>query len=306
MTSRKLVLLSGPTASGKTSLSYKLQKEFSFSLCNFDSLLFYKELNIGTAKPSVDELRKFPLELINMRSLFDKPMNASTYCDEAVPLIDKLHSEDKVPLLVGGSGFYLRALIKGMYPSETVTDEVKKKISLINDPFQKLKEVDPIAHAKLHGNDSYRIQRALEHYFSTGKAFSKAEEERIDRYKQKGWQLFHIHLNPDKESAWKQICLRTEEMLKQGLIEEVKQLLEAGATGDEKPLQSVGYKETISFLRSSETDLKALSERISISTRQLAKAQRTWFQKVQGMHIIPSPDHSDRIILQLRDFLSRN
>mgnify|MGYP001386056894 CR=1 FL=1 len=128
---KKVIIISGPTASGKTKVSLKLiqkgkQKNIPFAIVNFDSLLFYNELNIGTAKPTIEELDQFPHHMVNIASITN-PLNASDYYKKAIPIIQKLHEDNIIPILVGGSGFYLRSLIKGMYKCPTISNELKEK-----------------------------------------------------------------------------------------------------------------------------------------------------------------------------------
>lgn len=282
-------IISGPTASGKTSTSIELAKQFGGEIINFDSLLFYKELNIGTAKPTLEEMQNIPHHQINTHSA-KNPLNAADYIRSTIPLISDLHKKGKIIYLVGGSGFYLQALLYGMYDSTTTPEHILTQSNQLYQeqgitPFLDILKVnDPISYENYHANDHYRIRRAVEHFWANGTAFSESRQS-MSQKKLKGpmvslnWQVFHAYLDIPKEQHWELIQKRTKTMLKDGLIDEVKEMLENGFTGAEKPLLSIGYKETQDFLNGKIHDLKALEERISISTRQLAKAQRTWFKK---------------------------
>lgn len=286
----KVIVISGPTASGKTDITIELALKFGGEVVNFDSLLLYKEINIGTAKPSLEERKAIPHHMIDVRSI-SNPMNAADYAREAFPIIERLLKEKKLVWLVGGSGFYLQALLKGMYESVTTPQETLQKSDALYEkegiaPFRAiLKEHDLKSYDRFHENDHYRIRRAVEHWWTTGLPFSLAREEKdqsndqMDRPTIHDWDVLHVHLDLPKEEHLKIIEKRTDRMLSSGLIEEVKDLLSKGFTGLEKPLQSIGYKETLDLLFGVYKNIAECRERIIISTRQLAKSQRTWFKR---------------------------
>ena len=269
-----------------------MKKNIPFAIVNFDSLLFYNELNIGTAKPTSEELKKFSHHMVNITSITN-PMNASDYYKKAIPIIQKLHEGNIIPILVGGSGFYLRSLIKGMYDSPTVSDELKAKNEIL---FQKegitpfleiLKKHDHYSYENLHPNDSYRIIRATEFFQTTGTPIS-SEKNRLDLRNPydfsnggaQNWKIFHSYLDIPKDQHQIIIEKRTKQMIEEGLIDEVRLILKEGFIGTEKPLQSIGYKETLQFIEGKFDSQESYIERICISTRQLAKSQRTFFKKV--------------------------
>jgi tRNA dimethylallyltransferase len=297
----KLVIISGPTASGKTGLSIELsnlvttQTDLEPVIMNFDSLCFFKEVCIGTAKPTIEERQGIQHELFEVHSISEK-FNASKYVELAEKRIESLLKENKVIFLVGGSAFYLRALIKGMYESKEIDtqlkDDTEKKYESEGIQFilDYLSDNDPNILKILHKNDHYRLTRAYYHHKTTSCLFSeeKSKMDKIDPYDLKkevkhDWDLHHIYLDIPKEEHYTIIESRTQKMIAAGLIEEVEELLKLGFTGLEKPLQSIGYKETVEFLSGNDTPLETkddLIERIFISTRQLAKSQRTFFKKI--------------------------
>jgi tRNA dimethylallyltransferase len=288
--SSKVIVISGPTASGKTSTSVELASELGGEIVNFDSLLLYKEINIGTAKPTPEEQKRVPHHMVNVRSI-SNPMNAADYAADALKVVEKLLQEEKVVYLVGGSGFYLQALLKGMYDSPTTPIEVQQRSEKLYSqegihPFLLiLKDVDPETFARYHENDHYRIRRAVEHWWANGTKLSEERKKKdssnqsLNKSTVHDWDLLHIHLDLPKEEHLQIIRARTKEMLKNGLYEEVKNLLNEGFTGLEKPLQSIGYKEILDFHFGVYKTLEECEERIVISTRQLAKSQRTWFNR---------------------------
>lgn len=288
----KVVIVSGPTASGKTDTAIGLARTFGGEVVNFDSLLLYKEITIGTAKPTPEERKDIPHHMIDVTSIAS-PMNASDYMRMAYPVVEKLLQEKKIVYLVGGSGFYLQALLKGMYDSPTTPTDVLKRSELMYQnegiaPFLEiLKQHDPGSFARYHENDHYRVRRAVEHWWANGTAFFEERQKKnegnttLPGASVHGWEMYHAYLNLPKEEHLRIIEKRTDRMLEQGLIEEVKGLLDQGFTGLEKPLQSIGYKEALNFIFGVYKSKDECRERIIISTRQLAKSQRTWFNRDQ-------------------------
>ncbi len=321
MNKRPIFIISGATASGKTGLSIDLakaciQSNFPTEIINFDSLLFYKDLNIGTAKPSLMERDGIHHHLIDVCELNDE-MNASRFSEMASSIIENLHARNITPILVGGSAFYIRALIKGMYEGTTITDEIRSKVaSIFTDKGidhirEVLKDQDPDSFNRLHENDEYRNLRAYEFLLQTGKPISLEKEKIEDPYdfsqtQHPQWESYHIYLDLPKEEHWPIMEMRTKQMIKLGLIDEVKDILKRdGISGSEKSLQSIGYKETIDFLRG-ETLLtqQELIERIYISTRQLSKSQKTFFKKIKPKHNYHPLQDRDKIVQESLKFLS--
>lgn len=313
----KVIVISGPTASGKTDLAVELANEFGGEVVNFDSLLLYKEINIGTAKPTPEEQRTIPHHMLNVRSIAH-PMNAADYAREAMPIIEKLLGENKLVYLVGGSGFYLQALLKGMYDSPTTPPEITKRSDDLYEnegitPFLSiLKEQDKKSFERYHENDHYRLRRAVEHLWTTGSPLSSAREDKDDSNQRMegptihNWDVLHIYLDLPKEEHLKIIEKRTDKMLKSGLIEEVKSLLAEGFSGQEKPLLSIGYKETLDFISGNFKTLEECRERIVISTRQLAKSQRTWFNRDSFKKTFHPLEERSKIFLQVEKFIKNN
>ena len=289
----KVIIVSGPTATGKTDISIELARQFGGEVVNFDSLLLYKEITIGTAKPTSLEQGEIPHHMINVASI-SEPMNAAAYAKMALPIINQLHEKNKLVYLVGGSGFYLQALLQGMYDSPTTPKEISERSDKLYQelgisPFLEiLAQHDPATLNRYHANDHYRVRRAVEHFWNTGtplsEARSKKDEENQSREQSNvhGWETLHLHLDVPKDEHSEIIINRTKKMLHSGLIQEVHELLRQGFTGNEKPLQSIGYKEVIELERGLIKSEAECMERIIVSTRQLAKSQRTWFNRIQG------------------------
>ncbi|AUN99312.1 tRNA (adenosine(37)-N6)-dimethylallyltransferase MiaA [Bacteriovorax stolpii] len=294
---KKLIIVSGPTASGKTktsiAIAQKIQNDLGkkAAVVNFDSLLFYKEISIGTAKPTKEEQAGIEHHMIDIESI-KSPMNAAQFIRIGEKLILNLMKEDKIIILVGGSAFYLRALLKGMYESPTPSQEIKDKLDGwyktegIAPFIEYLKVHDPQSLVNLHSNDHYRLMRAVEHFEATGTKISDQKKE-LDEQNPYDfskiahpWNILHIYLDLPKDEHFQVITKRTEEMFAQGLMAEIEGLVRAGFSLEEKPLASIGYKEAIELRQGLFATEKECIERISISTRQLAKSQRTFFNKI--------------------------
>lgn len=312
----KVIVISGPTASGKTSVSIELAKMFGGEIVNFDSLLFYKELNIGTAKPTLTEMGSIPHHMVNIKSI-STPINAADFAQMAFPIVENLISQNKNVFLVGGSGFYLQALLKGMYDSPTTPPEILERSEQLYkdqgiDPFRKiLLENDLKSYERYHLNDHYRIRRAVEHFWNTGSPLSSARESKDSLNSQlmkstiHNWDLHHIYLDIPKKEHLAIIEERSKKMIEQGLIEEVKDLLTCGFTGLEKPLQSIGYKEAINYLSGKYESIHECVEQMIISTRQLAKSQRTWFNRDAFKFNFNPLEERHQIFLQVENFLKK-
>ncbi|MFP5490518.1 MAG: tRNA (adenosine(37)-N6)-dimethylallyltransferase MiaA [Bacteriovoracia bacterium] len=305
----KVLVLSGPTATGKTGQAILLAKKFGLEIVNFDSLLFYRELSIGTAKPTKDEQANIPHHLINVCSIAE-PMNAADFAKLAAPIIEEIHQRKKNVLLVGGSGFYLQALLEGMWDSPTTPLEVSQRSDELYvkegiTPFlEVLEKNDRESFHRLHANDHYRIRRAVEHFWTHHSPFS-LQRNVFSPQKPQHWQVLHLHLDLPKEDHLKIIEARTELMVKSGLVDEVQTLLKNGFIGTEKPLQAIGYKETLDWLNGVYgSDQAAYIERIVINTRRLAKSQRTWFKKKEKFVFDPRHE-SEALMAKCHNFISQ-
>ncbi|MDH4469315.1 MAG: tRNA (adenosine(37)-N6)-dimethylallyltransferase MiaA [Bacteriovoracaceae bacterium] len=317
----KIAIFMGPTATGKSSLAIEAAKKFSAEIINFDSLLFYKELNIGVAKPTLADLNSVPHHLVNVTTI-DRPWDAAIFRERALTALKSMNSTSRV-ILVGGSGFYLRALTDGMYPSSTVPTPIRQKSDELYQssgiaPFwELLTQVDPLSYQKLSPNDHYRIRRAVEHWWCHQTAFSESQSLwETEKNSQKLQNLLpanlsFLYLDLPKDEHWPIILERTRTMVHAGLLEEVSELLKT-FSGEERPLQSIGYKESQAYLRGeipgaqsshSVTSEEKLIERIYLATRQLAKSQRTWFQKMPKETFHPLQD-KHKIFSYLENFFA--
>lgn len=288
----RVLVLSGPTATGKTALAVRLAREArrrAGAVCevvNFDSMLFYRELSVGTAKPSEAERREVPHHLVDVAS-FRSPMDAFRFSALAARAVDGLLAAGRVPVLVGGSGFYLRALLKGMIDGEPAGPAPAGPPPGIDEAREGLGRLDPDSLASIHPNDHYRLVRAWEYRLRTGARFSEAKR-RMERarpwdfssHRRPGWDVLHLHVDVPRDEHLPLIRARTRRMLADGLVGEVRGLLASCGPGRPRALRAVGYRDAVLWLDGGGGDEGALADRIDASTRRLAKSQRTFFKKV--------------------------
>ena len=275
----KVICIVGPTCSGKTSLSIELAERMEIEIISADSRQFYKYLNIGTAKPSNKDLEIIPHHFINSLEP-DESYNASRFENEALSIIGSIFERKKIPVVVGGSGLYIKALIDGIFDEVDVDFEyrnelIEKKNKLgIDYLYSELSKVDPESAVKMLPQNWKRIIRALEVYHLTGNTISvhqKAHKRKID------FNFVQFGLNWERSILYKNIEKRVNDMISLGLLEETKSILNMGFSKNLNSLNTVGYKEIISFLNGNNSFENAV-ELIKRNTRRLAKRQLTWFR----------------------------
>jgi tRNA dimethylallyltransferase len=292
-----LIIIIGPTASGKTSLAVELAKHFNTEVISADSRQIYKYLTIGTAKPNSEEMQGVKHHLIDILEP-DKDYSAGMFEDDAEAIVQNLHLQGKIPILAGGSGLYVKALVDGLFGDNksektlSIRKELNDKLSNFGKDYlyNELMSVDPVSAEKYADKNTRRVIRALEFYYSEGKLFSEAHEK--DSVKSKYLPIY-IALNWDRETIYNRINRRTELMWEQGLIEETNAVLEMGYTKDLNSLNTVGYKECIAFLEGKMTKEEAIEE-MKKNTRRYAKRQMTWNRSIENVKYI-SPADTDII-----------
>ncbi len=276
-----LVALVGPTAVGKTALSLRLAEEIHAEIINVDSLQVFRGLDIGTAKPGYEERQRIPHHLIDVVDI-DEPFDASDFVRKAMGVIRSITSRGKVSLLVGGTGLYLRSLLEGLAPCPGCDPAIRGVLSEIHRQQGKgalhrlLSSIDPEAAARLHPNDTFRVMRALEVYYQTGEPMSIWQK----RHRIKERQRLHcikIGLTRPRRELYERIDARIEAMLDAGFLREVEDLLDRGYSPRLKPLQSLGYRHMILFLKKEISFSKAMAQ-MKRDTRHYAKRQMTWFR----------------------------
>lgn len=281
MQKEKVIVICGPTASGKTALSIELAKKINGEIISSDSMQIYKDMTIGTAKPTVEEMQGIKHYLIDFVSP-DERYSVADYKKDAKKAIKEIIGKGKTPIIVGGTGLYVDSLIYEIeYPNiefdeqyrESLEKQVEKKG--LEELYEKAKEIDPQAIEKISKNDKKRILRILEIYHATGK--NKTEQEKESRKKEVEYDYKVYALNWDREKLYERIDKRVDIMIEQGLIEEVKEVYnkyEKFPTA----MQGLGYKEVVQYLEN-ELTKEEMIEKIKQETRRYAKRQLTWFRK---------------------------
>lgn len=303
MQKNKVIVICGPTASGKTSLSIELAKQIDGEIVSCDSMQIYKDMTIGTAKPTKEEMQGIKHYLIDCVSP-EVRYSVADYKKDSINAIKEIILKGKVPIIVGGTGLYLESLIYGIEYNEIETDlEYRKALEDIekNEGLEKLyemaKQIDEQAIEKISHNDKKRIFRVLEIYHSTGKTKTELEIESRKNGPDYNYILFGI--NMDREKLYDRINRRVDIMIKQGLIEEVKKLLNKY---NEFPtaMQGLGYKEVVAYLEGKMTK-EDMIEKIKMETRRYAKRQITWFKKykdIKWINGLEDINNNIRIILE--------
>ncbi len=274
-------VIGGPTASGKSKLAVELAKKVNGEIISADSMQIYKEMNIGTAKVNKEEMQGVQHYLVDFVSP-DERYSVSNFKKDAEKAIEEILEKGKTPIVVGGTGLYIDSLIYGIeFQNEEVDLEYREKLNKIADEkgleslYKKAQEIDPEAMKKISINDRKRIIRVLEIYHKTGK--TKTEQELQSRKNEVKYEYKVFAITMDREKLYERIEKRIDFMIEQGLIEEVKQILEKYHTFP-TAMQGLGYKEVGEYLEGSCTK-EEMIEKIKKETRHYAKRQLTWFRK---------------------------
>lgn len=303
------IFISGPTASGKTALSLELAEWLHADIISADSRQIYRDMNIGTATPSPDELKRVKHYFINERNP-DESFSAGEFGRLAREIIGKKIANKKSVIVCGGSGLYLQAVL-GMIAEGLESDpELRKKIRQRGEKegwdvlYAELRRLDPELAADIDAGNPKRISRALEICYSHG---TKASEIYSEQKKEFPWPYLSIGLLPERQFLYEQINKRVLQMVKSGLTDEVRGLLEKGYSPELNALNTVGYKEIIAFLEGKWSLEKAIAE-IQKNTRRFAKRQITWFRKYAPDISIEygENEHFENILQQTKNIIRMN
>ncbi len=311
----KAICLMGPTASGKTDLAIYLTEHFPVDIISVDSAMVYRGLNIGSAKPGEEDLAKAPHRLIDVVDPADA-YSAARFRNDALKEMAEIIKAGRIPLLVGGTMLYFRALLDGLSKLPSSDEATRKKIEQQAKEtgwakmHQRLAEVDAQAAKRIHPNDPQRISRALEVYEMTGKPMSQLQKEQ--KAEPLPYQVLKLALIPSERTVLHQrIEKRFSQMLQQGLIEEVKTLLDRGDLHEDLPaIRAVGYRQVWDYL-ADRIDYTEMEERGVIATRQLAKRQLTWLRSEKGLTIYDLSRYSEQhikenVLKTVKKYLSSN
>lgn len=279
---KKIYAIAGPTASGKTAIGVELALHIGGEVINFDSVQIYRGIEIATAKPTDAEKRGVPHHLIDY---VDPRINytATDWAADAARKIEEIESRGKIPVLVGGTGFYLRTLRQPLFESPKTDESIRQRLKSIHESrgpehlHRMLRRVDAVAAARLFPRDYPRVMRALEVYFQTGKKLSDVQSERADP-PEFASRIRMFVLNPPREELYEKINRRAEAHFDAGLVDEVKGLIADGVPETSNALGAHGYRRVCEYLRG-ELTLESAIEKTKQDVRNYAKRQLTWYRR---------------------------
>lgn len=280
---QKLLIICGATATGKTRLAVDCAKLLNTEIISADSQLVYKGLNVGTAKPTIEEKDGVVHHMIDVASPYEN-YSVSDYEKAALPIVDSLISQGKTPVICGGTGFYVNSLLYSFSYGNTAADEsVRQKLEELLQSngkealYEKLRSVDPETAEKLHVNDVKRVIRALEIFYLTGNKKSEQNDVATPRY-----NYLAVAVDYPREELYERINKRVDIMFENGLIEEVKNLLAQGINENCRCMQAIGYKEILECLKNGDNN-STMRDIIKQNTRRYAKRQITFFKKLPNV-----------------------
>ena len=307
---KNLICIAGPTASGKTALSIALAKELGGEIVSCDSMQVYKRMDIGTAKPTAEEMEGIPHHMLSVAEPWED-FSVGKYCRLATPSVDNILSRGKTAIIVGGTGLYMDALIKGNdfapVPSTGRRKELERLAAEqgIQAVIEQLRAVDPESAERLHPSDQKRIIRAMEVYLETG--------ETITEHNRKT-QLIPPRYNPvwfaledaDRAKLYARIDRRVEIMLEQGLLAEIQGLLDAGIPEICTAMQAIGYKEFVDAIKG-RSSMETATALVQQSSRKYAKRQLTWFRRNSAIHWLVREENegTEEILAKARQVLAQ-
>jgi tRNA dimethylallyltransferase len=281
----KALVILGPTAAGKSRIALELSENYGGEIVCIDSRTVYRRIDVGTAKPSPSDRERIPHHMLDLLELNQK-CDAAWFAREAREAVRDICGRGKLPILVGGAGFYLRAVLHGLFSLDLYNHKREEfSESLEGVPtdklYRRLQGIDSESCLRIHRNDRYRIIRALEIFELSGKTMSEhiRGQENDEQFE---LEAVKIGLNSEREIIHSRINRRTRDMIERGWIEEVQRLIDEGVDPQWPGMQTIGYHEIISYI-SGEIDLALCIEKISAATRQYAKRQLTWFRKEEGV-----------------------
>lgn len=300
---KPLVILAGPTAVGKTDLSIRLAKQINGAIISADSMQVYKDMDIGSAKVMPEEMQGVPHYLIDCLEP-SEPFHIVRFQQMAKEALAEIYAKGQIPIVAGGTGFYIQALLYDIDFSNQDCDEAyRQELSKFakehgNEALhEKLKDIDPVSYETIHANNSKRVIRALEFYHITGKPISAHNEE--EHQKTSPYNFVYFVLTDDRKTLYDRIDRRVDLMMEKGLVEEVRALYDKGYRRNMVSMQGLGYKEILDYLEGKCTLEEAVYV-IKRETRHFAKRQLTWFRRERDVIWLNRPDFAggDPVILE--------
>lgn len=294
MKQKPLIILTGPTAVGKTSLSIKLAKELNTEIVSADSMQVYKSMDIGTAKITKEEMNGIPHHLIDIIEP-DVNFNVCDFKKEACKAIDLIYEKGKIPLIVGGTGFYIKALLYDtdfdiQEDNAKIRSDLETELNIygIDYMHNKLAQIDPKSALVIHKNNTKRVLRAIEYFMLNNKPISEHNEIMND--KESPYNFLYFVLNDTRDKLYERIGCRVDQMLEQGLLNEINELKSKGLNKYHTSMQAIGYKEILEYVDNLVSFEDAV-ENLKKDTRHLAKRQLTWFRSQKEITWINKPDY---------------
>lgn len=282
MKKRPMVILTGPTAVGKTELSINLAKMINGAIISADSMQIYKYMDIGSAKIMPHEMQGIKHYLID-ELMPEEEFNIYRFKQMAMEALDEIYASGQIPIVVGGTGFYIQGLLYDIdFTKQDADDDYRKQLeefANINGAHalhEKLKDIDPVSYETIHENNVKRVIRALEYYKQTNEPISKHNEE--EKKKESPYNFAYFVLNDVRENLYSRIDKRVDIMMEAGLLDEIKALKKRGCTRDMVSMQGIGYKEMLKYLDADYT-LEEAVEKVKQESRRFAKRQLTWFRR---------------------------
>ena len=306
-----IICIAGPTASGKTALSIALAKELHAEVISCDSMQVYKRMDIGTAKPSVAEMDGIPHHMLSVAEPWED-FSVSRYCEMATPILEDILARGKTAIIVGGTGLYMDALIRGNsfapYPSTGMREKLEKQADEtgMDAMMQLLHSIDPETAARLHLSDRKRIIRALEVYYETGETITQ-HNRKTQQMPPKYAPVWFALEDENRKDLYDRIDQRVTTMLNAGLIDEIKGLLAEGIPEKCTAMQAIGYKEFIAALRG-ECSIEEAADQVRQASRHYAKRQLTWFRRNPAIHWLRrrKDDTNREILIRARQILAES
>lgn len=305
----KLLIILGPTASGKTGLSIELAKTLNTEIISGDSMLVYRGFDIGSAKPAAEERQGIPHHMIDVREPWES-FSAADFVSEVKPIISQINSRGKIPIICGGTGLYIKSLLEGYEFNHTGGDrEYREHLEKLAEEkgrehvFDMLRQVDPAAAERLHINNFRRVIRALEVYHLGGEQLSTQRQSVTDenhvviQEEELVYDCLVLGVQWERPQLYDRINRRVDMMISQGLEQEVRRLLDRGISPYSQPMKAIGYKEMNSFIKG-EISLEQAVDQIKKNTRHFAKRQITWYRKMPYIKWYSGTEKSECSLLQ--------
>jgi tRNA dimethylallyltransferase len=300
----KVIIICGPTGVGKTAVGIELARKFGGEIISADSMQIYRHMDIGTAKPTPEELAQIAHHMIDIVDP-DEDYDAVQFSKQGRDRIAEIVNGNLIPFIVGGTGLYIKALLHGLFQSKPVDPRIRDRLNQEAEEngrgflYERLKKIDPAAAGRIHPNDSYRIIRALETIESSGKPISKHHQSH--GFEDQPFNALKIGLRRDREKLYGRIDQRVDLMIQAGLVAEVKKLLAMGYSAELKSMQSIGYRHVVEFLEE-KLSWDEYVRTLKRDTRRFAKRQFTWFG-ADRQNYWYEPDQLNEIVRLVEGFL---